>query len=179
MDLMEDKLWSSQKDRSGELIRTRVAKMATNGSKRGKHVAPLPPNGKQPEPSPQDSLEGFLKFCGKNYPARHYMLFILGHGLIVGNDVFLFDEHAEKQSLSLGELRDVLARFKDEYMPPRGPPRARPHVRLRHHFGFLQNTVQMREHGNHAPLPREAGSASYICTTDLFTTVVFNRRYDV
>jgi hypothetical protein len=46
------------------------------------------------EQSPKGSLSSFLQFCQLNYPARHYMLFILGHGLVVGNDLFLFDEDA-------------------------------------------------------------------------------------
>src|SRR5438045_5227136 len=41
------------------------------------------------------------------------MLFILGHGLVVGNDMFLFDEHAEKPSLSLRDLGEVLNAFKE------------------------------------------------------------------
>jgi Clostripain family len=61
--------------------------------------------------APKDALHRFLQFCAKNYPARHYMLFILGHGLIVGNDMFLLDEHADKPSLSLSDLGEVLRNF--------------------------------------------------------------------
>lgn len=64
---------------------------------------------------PRQSLEMFLKFCAEEYPAKHYMLFILGHGLVVGNDVFLLDDHADKPSLSLKELGDVLGRFNSQY----------------------------------------------------------------
>jgi hypothetical protein len=64
------------------------------------------------EPDPQKSLASFLKFCSDNYPAKHYMLFIVGHGVVVGNDTFLFDEHSDgEQSLSLPALRDLLKTF--------------------------------------------------------------------
>lgn len=77
------------------------------------------PNGngsvKSTEPGPKDSLAQFLNFCGESYPAHHYMLFILGHGLVVGNDVFLFDDHTDQlPSLSLTDLRGVLQTFKDQ-----------------------------------------------------------------
>jgi hypothetical protein len=63
------------------------------------------------ELSPKASLTRFLMFCSENYPARHYILFILGHGLVVGNDTFLFDEHAPEHFLHLRELREVLEIF--------------------------------------------------------------------
>jgi len=64
------------------------------------------------ELSPRESLNSFLQFCSENYPARHYILFILGHGLVVGNDTFLFDEHAPEHFLHLRALREVLEAFK-------------------------------------------------------------------
>lgn len=64
------------------------------------------------ELNPRESLRAFLKFCAEAYPAHHYILFILGHGVVVGNDIFLFDEHADEQSLSLKGLGDVLTWFK-------------------------------------------------------------------
>jgi hypothetical protein len=64
------------------------------------------------ELNPRESLRAFLKFCAEAYPAHHYILFILGHGVVVGNDIFLFDEHADEQSLSLKGLGDVLRWFK-------------------------------------------------------------------
>ena len=54
------------------------------------------------------SLRTFLDFCSEKYPARHYMLFMLGHGVVVGNDVFMFDEHAEKHSITLSEMGEAL-----------------------------------------------------------------------
>jgi hypothetical protein len=60
---------------------------------------------------PKKALKNFLRFCAKEYPAHHYMLFILGHGLIVGNDMFLFDEHAKKSSLSLKDLGETIDTF--------------------------------------------------------------------
>lgn len=40
------------------------------------------------------------------------MLFILGHGLIVGNDVFLYDDSAPEHSLPLKKLGALLDKFK-------------------------------------------------------------------
>lgn len=68
--------------------------------------------GKTTEADPKISLQRFLKFCSDNYPARHYMLFILGHGVVVANDTFLLDEHPAQSSLKLTELHDLLKEFK-------------------------------------------------------------------
>jgi hypothetical protein len=68
---------------------------------------------KSRELGPFVSLQKFLTFCRKEYPARHYMLFIMGHGVVVGNDVFLYDEHAENQSITLNEMSYALRTFKE------------------------------------------------------------------
>ena len=112
-NLVEDKLWRDERDRTGQkLIRDRIRESV-------KEYAPgVPPsgtietNGHRFEMSPLLSLGEFLRFCSARYPARHYMLFLLGHGVVVGNDIFMFDEHAEQQqSLSLTGLRRVLEDF--------------------------------------------------------------------
>jgi len=64
------------------------------------------------EPDPDESLGMFLKFCRQNYPAEHYMLFMLGHGVVVGNDIFMFDEHAKTKSISLNQMGKLLRKFK-------------------------------------------------------------------
>src|SRR5215813_3947354 len=107
-NLMEDKLWRDQKDRFGNEIRERIRDFVGND-----YDPPFPPDSDgAAEPSVKESLWYFLKFCADYYPARNYMLFILGHGVVVGNDVFLFDEHAAEQSLTLHQLGKVLTRFK-------------------------------------------------------------------
>jgi Clostripain family len=65
------------------------------------------------EPSPKESLLEFLKFCARGYRAEHYMLFIVGHGLVVGNDLFLYDENASEHSLTLKNLAEVLKKFRE------------------------------------------------------------------
>jgi len=71
------------------------------------------PNNGTRELTPKESLEAFLTFCRESYRARHYMLFILGHGVVVGNDIFLFDENPRgEQSLSLKDLGELLSDFK-------------------------------------------------------------------
>ena len=112
--LVTDKLW--EEPENAELIKNSLGKL-------GSQYRPKKPSDcKQQskagdgteEPSPQVSLTSFLEFCRKNYPARHYMLFLLGHGLIVGNDMFLFDEHAEQHSLALSDLGALLCDFKEK-----------------------------------------------------------------
>jgi hypothetical protein len=133
--LIEDKLWRDEKTRSVELtdgttkegvpIREALKKIL-----RDKHgISYNPPeaphesngngahtNGGGPpkEPDPETSLRSFLHFCAAKYPARHYMLFLLGHGVVVGNDIFMLDEHADKNALTLTELGDILSDFNND-----------------------------------------------------------------
>lgn len=112
-NLVEDKLWRDEVDRDDTPIRDRLMKTIPG------YAPDKPPNGvimsangHAKEPGPQKSLKNFLEFCADSYPAEHYILFILGHGVVVGNDVFLFDEHGDEQTLTLGGLRGVLHDFK-------------------------------------------------------------------
>jgi len=125
--LIEDKLWRDEQTSTPqvataaptsnpELIRNalnRVLKQSYNVNYKPP-VAPDMRGDSDPseEPSPQASLRGFLRFCADKYPARHYMLFMLGHGVVVGNDIFMLDEHASRNSLTLIELGQILAEFK-------------------------------------------------------------------
>ena len=131
--LIEDKLWRDEQTSSPpeaaagattsnrELVRNalnRVLKATYNID----YKPPVAPNVKDDfyphniapseEPSAQTSLRGFLRFCADKYPARHYMLFMLGHGVVVGNDIFMLDEHASENSLTLIDLGQILAEFK-------------------------------------------------------------------
>jgi hypothetical protein len=54
-----------------------------------------------------DSLKGFLTFCVDKHPAQHYVLFLVGHGMIVGNDRFLPDENPDS-AITLVELEEIL-----------------------------------------------------------------------
>lgn len=123
--LVGDKLWSNEQNERHQLIRDRIKAwfeesgytydppkprptVFTNAGKNGNHV----PNKFTGEPDPNTSLKDFLRFCAREYPARHYMLFILGHGIVVGNDLFLYDEHSNKEhALKLKELRVRLEDF--------------------------------------------------------------------
>ena len=120
-NLIEDKLWRYETDRTGkQLIRDAIRDVM----KIENYDPPLAPdlNGSLPrrtdsrryEPDPYTSLDTFLNFCCEKYPAHHYMLFLLGHGVVVGNDIFLYDEHAEKNSITLREMSDVLNNFRDK-----------------------------------------------------------------
>ncbi|HMG72140.1 MAG TPA: clostripain-related cysteine peptidase [Pyrinomonadaceae bacterium] len=106
-NLVEDKLWGKKKK---EIIRAALKKEL--GGKSINYVPPDTPAKMSGEQNPKDALHTFLEFCRKHYPARHYMLFILAHGLVMDNNLFLFDEHAKEHSLSLIELGSVLRRFK-------------------------------------------------------------------
>jgi Clostripain family len=57
-----------------------------------------------------DALRTFLKFCLENHSAQHYMLFLVGHGMIVSGDAFLPDERP-KTAIKLKELGCILKRF--------------------------------------------------------------------
>ena len=67
------------------------------------------------------SLRYFLTYSRSYYPAENYMLFLMGHGVIVGNDQFLPDTD-DNSSVTLVELGEILKDFggkvretKDEF----------------------------------------------------------------
>jgi hypothetical protein len=125
-NLIEDKLWRDETSSKGERLIRDVIKdvlRTEDPPLKADYNPPMAPelNGSPPrhggrryEPDPYTSLQRFLNFCAEKYPANHYMLFMLGHGVVVGNDIFMFDEHAEKQSITLGEMGDVLRDFKEK-----------------------------------------------------------------
>lgn len=135
--MIEDKLWRDEKTSpetakaagvtaaEGELVRTALHRVLRDrwGIDYNPPVAPdvnnghEGRNGKMEEPGPQATLGEFLRFCARQYPARHYMLFMLGHGVVVGNDIFMLDEHASEQSLTLTQLREILTKFKETDAP--------------------------------------------------------------
>jgi hypothetical protein len=59
------------------------------------------------------ALKHFLGFCRESYPAEHYMLFLLGHGLVVGRDAFLPDDNPDS-AIGLKTLGGILREFSDE-----------------------------------------------------------------
>jgi hypothetical protein len=116
-NLVLDKLWDAE---VVEQIKEQTA---------GKidYNPPIPPVTMSSEQNPKESLARLLNFCRVNYPARHYMLILLAHGIVVGNDLFMFDEHgsdvdAQQHALTLTDLGDVLDKFKDQISrdEPRG-----------------------------------------------------------
>ena len=56
------------------------------------------------------SLRYFLEYSRSYYPARNYMLFLMGHGVIVGNDAFLPDTDDES-AITLSNLGEILKKF--------------------------------------------------------------------
>jgi hypothetical protein len=119
VNLMTDKVW--RKDEKEGPIRDQIIKSLERFRGDGEAFDPPEPPPRparrdggegSTEAAPIDSLQSFLRFCSRNYPARHYMLFILGHGLVVGNDTFLFDEEAPEHSLKLTDLATILNGFK-------------------------------------------------------------------
>lgn len=57
-----------------------------------------------------DALKQFLGFCRESYPASHYMLFLVGHGLVVGRDAFLPDDNPDS-AIDLKTLGGILQDF--------------------------------------------------------------------
>jgi hypothetical protein len=101
--LVLDKIWESgeEDDAAGAQVRRLVEELLRNreNPELGDRKLPVLPKGVfERERSPKESLGAFLEFCRKKYPANRYMLFILGHGVVVGNDVFLFDANPGDES---------------------------------------------------------------------------------
>jgi len=126
--LIEDKLWRDEETSSEapavagattanhELVRNALNRVLKKGYDID-YKPPVAPNvnnndDRGEEPGAKTSLREFLRFCADKYPARHYMLFMLGHGVVVGNDIFMLDEHASEHSLTLIDLGQILAEFK-------------------------------------------------------------------
>lgn len=120
-NLVEDKLWREQKTRNDRKLK-RELKRILKQNHGINYEAATPPEERTAfrqtsfndpvEPGPKESLRRFLSFCRDRYPANHFALFILGHGVVVGNDVFLFDEHGAEHTISLTDLGEVLKEFK-------------------------------------------------------------------
>lgn len=87
-NLVFDRLWTEEDSDTKETLRQYFKK-----EKHFNYKSETVPATLTREQSPRDSLHEFLRFCRMRYPARHYMLFILGHGVVVGNDIFLLDEN--------------------------------------------------------------------------------------
>jgi hypothetical protein len=62
-------------------------------------------------PAPE-ALAQFLKFAREEYPAKKYMLFLVGHGMVVGRDAFLPDDNPNS-GISLQALGKILKDFSD------------------------------------------------------------------
>lgn len=56
-----------------------------------------------------EALQAFLNY-GLQRPATHYLLFLVGHGMIVGNDAFLPDARPDS-AITLEQLGDILEDF--------------------------------------------------------------------
>src|ERR1044072_6127583 len=106
-DLVMDRLWGESNPGIRKAVIVHVGKPAWTPP--GTTYDPPQPKAEMDgEQDPDKALESFLKFCRESYPARHYMLFIMGHGQVVGNDNLLFDDHAEKKALTLTKLGELL-----------------------------------------------------------------------
>jgi len=65
------------------------------------------------------SLRYFLTYSRSYYPAKNYMLFLMGHGVIVGNDQFLPDDD-DGSSITLAELGGILKEFGGKVRATKG-----------------------------------------------------------
>ncbi|HKY26467.1 MAG TPA: clostripain-related cysteine peptidase [Pyrinomonadaceae bacterium] len=59
------------------------------------------------------ALRYFLEYARCYYPAENYMLFLVGHGVIVGNDTFLPDPD-DNSSITLSDLGWILKDFSNK-----------------------------------------------------------------
>jgi hypothetical protein len=122
-NLVLDKLWGQNEESIRNRVKAHVEGTHEGSSAKAKGMVYDPPKPSQAmsgEQSPKEALSSFLGFCRQFYPARHYLLFILGHGLVVGNDSFLFDDHAAQHSLLLTELGTVLRTFSSDIQKEHG-----------------------------------------------------------
>ncbi len=62
--------------------------------------------------SAADALRIFLDIGLRHHPAKHYMVFLVGHGVVVGNDAFLPDNQPET-AITLQQLGRILLGFQD------------------------------------------------------------------
>ena len=122
-NLVLDKLWDADIKTAlqGQLSNSGSSSSRQNGAGPGNPInydPPVPSRIMSSEQNPKDSLASFIEFCRTNYPARQYILILLGHGVVVGNDLFMLDEHgsdddAPQHSLKLTDLGEVLGKFKE------------------------------------------------------------------
>ena len=68
--------------------------------------------GVQKSATAVEALRTFLVNGLRYHPAEHYLIFLIGHGVVVGNDFFLPDRHPET-AITLQQLGDVLTEFKN------------------------------------------------------------------
>ena len=59
------------------------------------------------------TLRYFLEYARAYYPAKNYILFLMGHGVIVGNDAFLPDPD-DNSAITLTDLGWILRTFADK-----------------------------------------------------------------
>jgi hypothetical protein len=57
-----------------------------------------------------ESLGNFIDFAITKRPAKNYMLFLIGHGMVVGNDAFLPDDDPVS-AITLKQLKGVCEKF--------------------------------------------------------------------
>jgi hypothetical protein len=57
-----------------------------------------------------EALQNFINFCAREHKAKNYILFLVGHGLVVGHDAFLPDDRP-LSALRLADMRDALEEF--------------------------------------------------------------------
>ena len=71
-----------------------------------------------PSQTPADEMLGyFIDYALTNHKARNYMLFLCGHGLMVGRDMFLPDDDPVS-AISLEQLQKIMRRFKQGKTTP-------------------------------------------------------------
>lgn len=60
-----------------------------------------------------ESLTNFIEFALEKREAKNYMLFTIGHGMIVGNDAFLPDDDPVS-AITLSQLKDLCELFTED-----------------------------------------------------------------
>ena len=73
----------------------------------------------QNEVNAEDALENFIGFCREAHQAKHYILYLVGHGMVVGSDTFLPDDNPVS-AITLKRLGEILKDFNDKVTSEKG-----------------------------------------------------------
>jgi hypothetical protein len=86
----------------------------------GEHTVAVKASMEKPDSvTSLDALKNFIGFCAEKHKAKNYILFLVGHGLVVGHDAFLPDDNPVS-AISLSNMRETLEKFNEQIEDHKG-----------------------------------------------------------